>query len=147
MRHTPGGCAAAASGRDAAPEAAARRVVVVSVPLGEAHARLLRGGGDPVRVELAKDCDFVRAGEMSLPEAYEGKVTGTARWQLPIKARGAGRDLRAVVWCQIPWVIVFASQLNVQLQSPSRYRVECNHTCMQKAASMLQERVECFENK
>ena len=74
------------------------------------------GGGDPVRVELAKDCDFVRAGEMSLPEAYEGKVTGAARWQLPIKARGAGRDLRAVVWFQICDELECFAPARVELQ-------------------------------
>lgn len=59
------------------------------------------GGGNPVKVELAEDCDFVVAGELKMPEAHDGKVTGKARWQLPIKARGDGADLRAVVWFQI----------------------------------------------
>lgn len=59
------------------------------------------GGGNPVKIELAKDCDFVAAGELRLPEAHDGKVAGTATWQLPIQGRGAGDDLRAVVWFQI----------------------------------------------
>ena len=59
------------------------------------------GGGNPVAIELAADCDFVADGELRLPEAFAGKVGGEARWQLPIKARGAGKDLRVVVWFQI----------------------------------------------
>jgi hypothetical protein len=59
------------------------------------------GGGNPVRIDLARDCDFVAKGPVELPEAYEGKVTGRARWTLPIQPRGDGKDLRAVVWFQV----------------------------------------------
>lgn len=59
------------------------------------------GGGNPVLIELAEDCDFVVTGPVKLPEAYDGKIIGSARWQLPIKSRGEGKDLRAVVWFQI----------------------------------------------
>jgi len=83
--------------------AATPEVLVVDLAIADGWHGYSRdvGGGDPVRIELAADCDFVVAGPVRLPETFEGKVIGNARWELPIKARGAGEDLRAVVWFQI----------------------------------------------
>lgn len=82
---------------------ASPQVLVVQLQIAEGWHAYSRdvGGGNPVKVELAEDCDFVAVGELQLPEAHEGAVSGTARWELPIKARGDGDDLRAVVWFQI----------------------------------------------
>jgi hypothetical protein len=78
-------------------------VLVVELAIAEGWHGYSRdvGGGNPVTVELADDCDFVVAGELKVPTAHDGKVTGKVRWELPIKTRGDGVDLRAVVWFQI----------------------------------------------
>ena len=78
------------------------------------------GGGNPVRIELAPDCDFAANGELVLPEAHEGQVSGKARWQLPIKATGAGKDLRAVVWFQICDALECYAPARVELSGDPR---------------------------
>jgi len=82
---------------------ASPEVLVVELQIADGWHAYSRdvGGGNPVKIELAEDCDFAAAGELKLPEAHEGAVTGKARWELPIKASGDGDDLRAVVWFQI----------------------------------------------
>mgnify|MGYP003637375202 FL=1 len=75
------------------------------------------GGGMPLAIELAADCDFVVNGELELPAAQDGKVTGKARWQLPVKARGEGKDLRAVLTFQVCDELECLAPAQVELQS------------------------------
>lgn len=98
---------------------ATKDAVIVDLAIAEgwhAYARDV-GGGMPFAIELATDCDFVVSGNLRLPEAHDGKVTGKARWQLPIKARGAGKDFRAVVTFQVCDELECLAPAEVELQS------------------------------
>lgn len=59
------------------------------------------GGGMPVQIELDDGCDYRAAGELQKPAANKGAVTGTARWTLPIAAKGDGGRLHATVRHQV----------------------------------------------
>lgn len=97
----------------------AKDAVIVDLAIAEGWHAYSRdvGGGMPLAIELAADCDFVVNGKLKLPEAHEGKVTGKARWQLPVKARGAGKDLRAVVTFQVCDELECLAPAEVELQS------------------------------
>ncbi|MGK0299243.1 MAG: hypothetical protein ACI89X_000104 [Planctomycetota bacterium] len=93
--------------------------VIVDLVIAEGWHAYSRdvGGGMPLVIELAADCDFVATGKLKLPNAHGGKVTGKARWQLPIKARGAGRDFRAVLTFQVCDELECLAPAEVELQS------------------------------
>ncbi|MFT6081916.1 MAG: hypothetical protein ACI8UD_002132 [Planctomycetota bacterium] len=93
--------------------------VIVDLIIGEGWHAYSRdvGGGMPLRIQLAADCDFVATGKLKLPQAHEGKVTGKARWQLPIKLRGAGGDFRAVVTFQVCDELECLAPAEVELES------------------------------
>jgi len=55
------------------------------------------GGGQPISVRLAADCDFVASDALRFPSDVEGKLTGDVRLQLPITAQGEGTRLHAVI--------------------------------------------------
>lgn len=98
---------------------ATKDAVIVDLAIVEgwhAYARDV-GGGMPLAIELAADCDFVVSGKLKIPAAHDGKVTGKARWQLPIKARGAGKNLRAVVTFQVCDELECLAPAEVELQS------------------------------
>ncbi len=59
------------------------------------------GGGGPVSLELDPACGYEAAGELVLPESGDGRVTGRATWRLPLRAKGAGGELRATAWLQV----------------------------------------------
>ncbi|MFT7534477.1 MAG: hypothetical protein ACI85K_000424 [Hyphomicrobiaceae bacterium] len=93
--------------------------VIVDLVIGEGWHAYSRdvGGGMPLTIQLAADCDFVATGKLKLPQAHEGKVTGKARWQLPIKLRGADGDFRAVVTFQVCDELECLAPAEIELES------------------------------
>ena len=99
--------------------------VIIDLAIAEgwhAYARDV-GGGMPLAIELAADCDFVANGELKVPDAHDGKVTGKARWQLPVTARGDGVDLRAVLTFQVCDELECLAPAEVALQSEPPLKV------------------------
>lgn len=93
--------------------------LIVDLDIAEGWHAYVRdvGGGMPLAIELADDCDFVAAGALQVPPDRDGEVSGKVRWQLPVTARGKGRDLRAVVTFQVCDALECLAPAEVELRN------------------------------